>query len=196
MQRDTLAKPLESSFLSCERDTETILRKLFIDSRQHSKILKRLLVVTNEDCLTNTKNTEYIKAEEMSLKQLIDGGYIILSPTIKNAEYEKLKAAIVLSFDNFLPNGKNPEFRDCSVNIDVVCNTECWNLTDYQQRPFKILGYIDGILNKTKLSGIGQLNFVSCNGPVIDAGIGMFSLIYRAVHGTDDTLPDEEYNGV
>ena len=76
MQRDTLAKPLESSFLSCERDTETILRKLFIDSRQHSKILKRLLVVTNEDCLTNTKNTEYIKAEEMSLKQLIDGGYI------------------------------------------------------------------------------------------------------------------------
>jgi hypothetical protein len=33
MKRDTLAQPLESSFLSCERDTETILRKLFIDSR-------------------------------------------------------------------------------------------------------------------------------------------------------------------
>lgn len=196
MRRDVLAPALESSFLSCERDTETILRKLFIDSKQHSKILKRLLVVTNEDCLSNTNNLDYIKAEEMSLKQLIDGGYIVLSPTMKNSEYEKLKAAIVLSFDNFLPNGKNPEFRDCSINIDVVCNVDCWELTDYQQRPFKILGYIDGILNKARLSGIGQLNFVSCNGPVIDADVGMFSLIYRAVHGTDDTLPDDEYNGV
>jgi hypothetical protein len=33
MKRDILAKPLDSSFLSCERDTETILRKLFIESR-------------------------------------------------------------------------------------------------------------------------------------------------------------------
>jgi hypothetical protein len=68
----------------------------------------------------------------MTLKELIDGGYVILSPVIKNEEYEKLKAVIVLSFDNFTPNGTNPEFRDCSVNIDVICNTECWNLTDYQ----------------------------------------------------------------
>ena len=196
MQRDVLAKPLESSFLSCERDTETILRKLFIDSKQHSKTLKRLLVVTNEDCLTNTTNTEYSKAENMTLKQLIDGGYVVLTPTIKNAEYEKLKAAIIISFDNFLPNAKNPAFRDCSVNIDVLCNIECWELMDYQQRPFKILGYIDGILNGAKLSGIGQLNFTSCNGPVISARMGMFSLKYRAVHGSDDTLPDEEYNGV
>lgn len=195
MQRDTIAPALESSFLSCERDTETILRKLFIESRQHGKILKRLLVITNEDCLTNTSNIEYQKVDNMTLKELIDGGYVILSPTIKNQEYEKLKAAIVLSFNNFTPNGTNPQFRDCSVCIDVLCNTECWNLTDYQQRPFKILGYIDGILNKAKLSGIGELDFMGANGPVIDAEVGMFSMIYRAVHGSDDTIPDEEYNG-
>lgn len=196
MKRDTIAKPLESSFLSCERDTETILRKLFVDSRQHSKILKRLLVVTKEDCISNTTSVEYQKADNMSLKQLIEGKYIILSPTIKNDEYEKLKAAIVLSFDNFTPNGTNSEFRDCSICIDVICNVECWNLTDYQQRPFKILGYIDGILNKAKLSGIGELQFMGCSGPVVNANVGMFSMVYRAIHGSDDILPDDEYNGV
>lgn len=196
MRRDAIAKPLDSSFLSCERDTETILRKLFIDSKQHSKILKRLLVVTKEDCISDMSNLEYQKADNMTLKQLIDGGYIILSPVIKNEEYANLKAAIVLSFDNFTPNATNTEFRDCSVCIDVICNTECWNLTDYQQRPFKILGYIDGILNKAKLSGIGELQFISCNGPVISAEIGMFSMKYRAIHGSDDILPDEEYNGI
>lgn len=196
MKRDVIAQPLESSFLSCERDTETILRKLFIDSRQHSKTLKRLLVITNEDCLTNTTNPEYQKVDNMSLKELIDNKYIILSPTVKNEEYAKLKAAIVLSFDNFLPNGTNPEFRDCSICIDVVCNTECWELKDYQLRPFKILGYIDGILNKAKLSGIGEIHFMGCTGPVVNENIGMYSMMYRAVHGSDDIIPDEEYNGI
>ena len=196
MKRDVIAQPLESSFLSCERDTETILRKLFIDSRQHSKTLKRLLVITNEDCLTNTTNPEYQKVDNMSLKELIDNKYIILSPTVKSEEYAKLKAAIVLSFDNFLPNGTNPEFRDCSICIDVVCNTECWELKDYQLRPFKILGYIDGILNKAKLSGIGEIHFMGCTGPVVNENIGMYSMMYRAVHGSDDIIPDEEYNGI
>ena len=196
MKRDAIAPPLESSFLSCERDTETILRRLFIDNRQHSKTLKRLLVIANEDCISNIDNPEYQKADNMNIKQLIDEGYIVLSPKVKNKEFEKLKAVIVLSFDNFTPNSTNPKFRDCSICIDVMCNIECWELTDYQQRPFKILGYIDGILNNAKLSGIGELNFLSCNGPVVNENIGMFSMTYRAVHGSDDIIPDEQYNGV
>ena len=196
MKRDVIAPPLESSFLSCERDTETILKKLFVDSRQHSKTLKRLLVITNEDCLQNTSNPEYLKADNISIKELIDNQHIILSPVVKNEEFAKLKAAIVLSFDNFTPNGTNPQFRDCVLNIDVICNTDCWELKDYQQRPFKILGYIDGILNGAKLSGIGKLEFLGCSGPVLNERIGMYSMMYRAVHGSDDYIPDEEYNGV
>jgi hypothetical protein len=46
MKRDViLTKPITSSFLSCEKDTEIILRKLFVESRPYSDILKRLLVV-------------------------------------------------------------------------------------------------------------------------------------------------------
>ena len=189
MRRDVLAQPLESSFLSCEKDTETILRKLFVESKQHSKTLKRLLIVPNEDCLTNCD--AYPEANNTTLKELIDNQYIVLSPVIKQQEHETLKASIVLSFDNFTPSS-NPEFRDCSVCIDVLCNLDCWDLKDYQQRPFKILGYIDGILNKARLSGIGTLEFIGCSGPVINANVGMFSLMYRATHGSDDKISAHE----
>ena len=191
MRRDVIAPPLESSFLSCEKDTETILRKLFVDSRQHSKILKRLLVITNPDCLNNTTNPDYARVEEMSIKELIDNQYIVLSPVIRNAEFEKTKAVLILSFDNFTANQTNPQFRDCIIGIDVLCNLDCWELQDYQQRPFKILGYIDGILNGSSLSGIGRLEFVGCSGPQIQGGMGMFSMLYRAIHGADDRIEPE-----
>jgi len=46
MQRNLIdTKPLTSSFLSCEKDTELILRKLFVESCQHGETLKKLLVV-------------------------------------------------------------------------------------------------------------------------------------------------------
>ena len=41
------------------------------------------------------------------------------------------------------------------VNFDIICHTDYWNLGDYRLRPLKIAGYIDGILNKSKLTGIG-----------------------------------------
>ena len=43
MVKDLAMKPFQSSFLSCEKDTEIILRKLFVESRPYSDDLKRLL---------------------------------------------------------------------------------------------------------------------------------------------------------
>ena len=40
-----LIKPLESSFLSCEKDFETILNRLFIEDKKFARELKKLLVV-------------------------------------------------------------------------------------------------------------------------------------------------------
>ena len=62
MKRDlVLTKPLTSSFLSCEKDTETILRKLFVESRPYSDTLKRLVLIPNKDALDNTTNEAYNK---------------------------------------------------------------------------------------------------------------------------------------
>lgn len=151
MKRDTvLTQPITSSFLSCEKDTEIILRKLFIESRPYSDVLKRLLVVSAPDAMdTNYDVTPY------NLKRLLDEQYINLDPLIKMPEHEQIKAFIGLHFDNFTPNATNTEFRDSMIHIDVICHHDYWFLGNYRQRPFKILGYIDGILNKSKLTGIG-----------------------------------------
>ena len=50
MKRDTiLTKPLSSSFLSCEKDAETIIKKLFVSSKPFSDDLKRLLIINTKD---------------------------------------------------------------------------------------------------------------------------------------------------
>ena len=42
MKRDVYTNKFNSSFLSFEKDIETILRKLFIESHPYSDILKKL----------------------------------------------------------------------------------------------------------------------------------------------------------
>ena len=47
---------IKSTFLSCEKDTEAILKKLFIDSKPYSDMLKRLLIINTKDCLFDMTN--------------------------------------------------------------------------------------------------------------------------------------------
>ena len=184
---------LKSSFLSCEKDTDTILRKLFIESRPFSDTLKRLLVISTKDCLDNTTSEVYNKKiQEMSVKKLIDEGYIRLAPKLNLHENEEIKSYVFITFDHFTPNATNPEFRDCIVNIDVLSHTDYWDIGDCRQRPIKICGYIDAILNNAKLSGIGLLEFAGAQQFVLNDDFSGYSLLYRAVHGSDDKIPPEE----
>ncbi len=191
MKRDLIRLPvLESSFLSCEKDTETILRKLFVESRPYSDELKRLLVVSAKDCLDKSKYED--KIQSMSINKLREEGYIKLEPKVRIPEHEQIKAYMILTFDNFTPNAKNPEFRDCNVNFDILCHTDFWDVGDYRLRPLKICGYIDGLLNKSKLSGIGQFFFAGCDELILSEDLSGYSLRYRAIHGTDDQIPKKE----
>jgi hypothetical protein len=104
-------------------------------------------------------------------------------------EHEEVKSYIILTFDNFAATS-NPQYRDCNIIIDILCHTDYWDLGGFKQRPLKIAGYIDGILNNSKLSGIGKLEFVGCNMIVLDQVLSGYSLIYRAVHGSDDRIED------
>lgn len=188
----TNSEVLESSFLSCEKDTETILRRLFIESQPHNSTLKRLLVVNTKDCLTNLNEPVYKKKlAEMNLPKLMQEGYIKLAPKIRVPEQEEVKAYLIISFDNFVPTG-NPKFRDCTVHFDIVCHTDYWQMDNYQIRPLKIAGFIDGILNNAKLSGVGTLQFISCNELVLDEVFSGYCLTYLATHGSDDLIEPEE----
>lgn len=189
MKRDIVMSPLKfrSSFLSCEKDAETILKKLFIQSKPYSDKLKRLLIISMKDCL-DENNDIYNEKIKMSLKDLIDEGYISLVPKINFGEHEEVKTYLMISFDNFYSNVNNPYFRDCTVNFDIICHTDYWDIGDYQMRPLKIAGYIDGILNECKLSGIGTFNFLGCKQLILNQDLSGYSLSYRAVHGNDDMI--------
>ena len=181
-----LIKPLESSFLSCEKDFETILNRLFIEDKKFARELKKLLVVNTKDCLDNPKYDAIV--DKLSVADLIEQGYIRLTPKVKLKEHEEVMSYIVITLDNFTES-TNPEFRDNTINFDVICNEEYWYLQDYKLRPFKIVGYIDGLLNKTKLTGIGILNFYGCNMITRSEHLAGYNLSYLAYHGSDDLIP-------
>lgn len=195
MRRDTrmTGSQFSSSFLSCEKDIEEILRKLFISSKPYSDILKRLLVINTKDCLDNEDSLVIKqKLEDMSLAKLRQEGYIKLEPKLKFGEHEEVKSYIIVTCDNFTPNATNPYYRDCTVVFDIICHTDYWDLGNYRIRPLKIAGYIDGILNNARLSGIGRFQFMACDQLVLNETLTGYTLMYRAIHGNDDKLPPNE----
>ena len=194
MKRDVIELPnLKSSFLSIEKDIERILTKLFFENQIENRQLLRLLVIPTKDCLSDMTNPEYKeKIANTTLATLFKDGYIKLAPKIAMPEQEIIKSYIIISFDNFSTNTENPQYRDCTIHFDIICHTDYWTMDNYQIRPLKIAGYIDGILNNAKLTGIGTLNFMGCTELVLDEVLSGYTLSYRAVHGNDDRIPDQE----
>lgn len=186
MHLNAVLPPIQSSFLSCEKDVEIILNKLFVESQQYSNWLKRLLVINNKDCL-DPSITQYDNiVEGYDIKALHDKQYIRLTPRLEFPEHENVKSYILISFDNFTTNGANERFRDCMVNFDILCHTNHWELDGLRVRPLMIAGYIDGILNFSKLSGVGEFIFLGCQELILNQELAGYSLSYQAVHFTED----------
>lgn len=194
MKRDTIltANRFNSSFLSCEKDIETILKKLFIESKPYSDILKRLLVINTKDCLEDNSEVVLNKIQQTTLSQLIKDKYIRLSPKIEIEEHDEVKAYLIISSDNYTTNENNLYYRDCTITFDIICYTDYWDIGNYRLRPLKIAGYIDGILNNAKLSGIGTFNFIGCNELILNETLSGYTLSYRAIHGNDDKIAPVE----
>ena len=195
-------KPIYSSFLSCEQDAEKIVKLLFVNSKPYSDKLKRLLIINNPDCLDES-NADYQRLiDSKPLSVMRKQGYIRLNPKIARKQFEQIKSYILITFDSFSPNKKDPKYRDCIVNFDIICYDDEWDLEGFQERPLVIAGYIDGILNSIsnaskqawenknasniKLSGMGEYAFLGCNLAVLNEDISMYTLSYYATHFTED----------
>lgn len=184
---------LESSFLSCEKDSESIIRKLFVESKPYNEEIKRLLLINTKDCIDDRTNQKYIdKINSYSIAKLVEEGYIRFSPKLKFEENSEVKNYILITFDNFTTNQTNDYYRDCIIEIDVICHTDYWDIGNFRQRPIKIMGYIDGILNQCRLSGLGTLEFMGANELVLNEELSGYCLMYKAVHGDDDIINPEE----
>lgn len=202
MRKDLITfKPVYSSFLSCGKDLQSILKTLFVTSKPYSDLLKRLLIINSKDCL-DWENKDYQAViDSISLKDMIDKGYIRKTPKITRGTHQEIKSYILISFDNFSSNFENPNFRQYNINFDIVCYNDAWQLDNYLIRPLMICGYIDGILNslsndnqtyqkghkdQIKLSGVGEYQFLGCQMSVLNEDLSMYSLSYHGMQFTQN----------
>ena len=171
-----------SSFLSVEKDMEIITNKILKNER-----LKRLLYYTTSDALDKPNIGEDASLElfgkniKIIPKLYIDGSVL---------NY------IIISFDNFVPNGENPEFRDNIISFDVICHFDQWKLKGFQLRPYKIAAELDSMFNGKHLTGIGELEFMGANQLILNDEFAGISLMYQAIHGEEDkkNLPNPVEN--
>jgi len=180
-----LANNFKSTFLSCEIDQETIWRRLFVESRPYSDKLKRLLVINTPDCLDESQVQYQEIIDGLTLQEMKDLQYIKNIPKLSFSEHEEVKSYVLLEFDNFIPT-ENPYYRNCTISFTIVSHLDYWELDDYKLRPYQIAGYIDGLLNQTKLSGIGTIQFMGAEEIIFNEYLGGLQLSYLATHGYDD----------
>lgn len=162
----------KSSFLSVEKDLSII-----VDRIMKNKRLQRLLYYTTPDALDKPNLTQE------QLMELIKKSIKILPKLIIEDEMTNY---LVIGMDDFRTNEENPEFRDNTIAIDIICPLDLWGLGNYALRPYKIAGEIDYMLNNQRLTGIGKLEFMKAKRIMLEDSHAGLCLLYRAVHGEED----------
>lgn len=165
----------DSSFLSIDKDMSIIVDKIFKNDR-----LKKLLYYTTPDCLEAGK---YPKLDAKQTAGLF-GKQIRIVP--KLTVDSSVLNYIIIDFDNFIPNETNPEFRNNSIDFDIISHFDQWHLKDYQLRPYKIAAELDSMFNKKQFTGIGKLKFISAKKLTLNDEFGGISIRYAAIHGDED----------
>jgi hypothetical protein len=113
-------KDFQASFLSSEKDMETIFKKLFVESKPYSDILKRLLIIDQSDCLDPKQNKYQEIINEYSIHKMKEEGYILVIPRIEQLIHDNFKSHILIEFDDFVPTS-NTHYRDCTISFTIVC---------------------------------------------------------------------------
>lgn len=163
----------KSSLLGMPKDAAIIIDRILSNPN-----LLRLLVYETRDWQSQPlPNGEQIK-------ELFTSHQISSVPKIKIDSKEK--TYIRLTYGTVIRNASNPEYRDNTFGIDIICHYDNWDLGDFELRPYRVAGEIDAMLDKTHLTGIGKLEFVSATPYVYNEEFAGVSLTYLAVRGHED----------
>lgn len=162
----------KSSFLSVDKDMNLIINKLCENNR-----FKKLLYYTSKDAL-DKPNVSDEQTMEMFGTNIKNIPKLTVDGSVKNY--------LIINFDKFTPNRKNPEFRDNIIEFDIICHFDQWNLKDFQLRPYKIAAEIDSMFNDKHLTGIGKLEFLGGNQILLTDEYAGLCLMYQAIHGEED----------
>lgn len=161
----------KSSLLSVEKDFNIIINYILKNDN-----LKKLLYYTTPDALKKAKLTD---KESVGLfgKNIKNIPKLYVDGSVLNY--------IIINFDNFIQS-ENPEFRDNIIEFDIICHFDQWQLEDMKLRPYRIAAEIDMMLDKQKLTGIGELEFVGMNQMILTDEFAGLCLMYKAYHGGED----------
>ena len=165
-------KAPHSSFFAVDKDLHLIADKIL-----KNKNLKKLLYYTTPDALLKAPLNDK-QSIELFNKNIKVVPKIYVDGEVLNY--------IVITFDNFLENVTNPEFRDCTIIFDIVCHMDQWQLIDSQLRPYRIAAELDSMIDNQRLPGIGLMEFMGASQIILNSEYAGLTLMYRAVHGEED----------
>lgn len=159
----------KSSFLSVDKDMAILVEHFLKNDR-----LLKLLFYDTPNALAQQSLTQ-------EQKQSMLNRQIKIIPKLKVDQPEF--CYVVISFDNFVANTTNPEFRDNIISFDIICHFDQWSLGDYALRPYKIAAEIDSMFNNKKLTGIGTIHFLGANQIILSDELAGVALMYNTIHG-------------
>lgn len=174
MRKDTYEYP-QSSMLGMPKDAALIMSRIL-----ESQDILKLLVYTTKDWKSKPPVTS-----EM-VKRMFETEQISSIPRLKiDKEY---KTYLRLIYGTTVRNTTNPYYRDNDFGIDILCHYDCWDLGDFDLRPYRLAGEIDARLDGTHLTGIGELEFIQCAPYVYDQEFAGVTLSYMAIRGHEDEV--------
>lgn len=160
-----------SSFLSVEKDLDIIISKIC----QNQRLLKLLYY--------NVPNALAQPAlSDDQLEEVIKNNIKIVPKTYVEDEYHNY---LIIKFDNFLI-GSNPEFRNNTIEFDILCNYENWQLDGYALRPIKIMAEIDSMFNGARLTGAGLTEFGGATDIIATDQMAGYCIFFNVIHGGED----------
>lgn len=163
--------PPKSSFLSINKDMRLLVDKVLSNDR-----LCNLLYYTSKDALEKPK----LKDET---KLTLFGKNLKIVPKLY-VDKEVLNY-IFIKFDNFFES-ENPEFRENTIEFDIICHFDQWQMKDFNLRPYRIAAELDTMLDNQRLTGIGLLEFLGAKHININDEFAGVCLMYQTYHGGED----------
>lgn len=172
MKVNTFEYP-KSALLGMPKDAALIMQKI----TSNQDILKLLYYGVKD---WKSKPT----IDQVKLAEMFETNQISAVPKIKIDKPEK--TYLRLTYGTMIPNATNPQYRDNTFGIDIISHYQNWDLGNYDLRPWKIAGEIDAMLDGARLTGIGQLQFISASPYIYDEEFAGVSLTYLAIRGNED----------
>ncbi len=160
--------PAQSSFATAQKDLFRLVQLLVGNEN-----LKRMLFYQTKDALVKPRLTS-----DQTLSLLNKNIRVIPKLSIE----EDTNAYVIITFDNFVTNATNPEFRDNTITFDIICHLNSWVMDNYQLRPYMIMGEIDSMVNLQKLNGIGTAEFLGANQLLLSDELAGYTLTYRVIN--------------